>query len=126
MARRSAAYRQQNALVVAERRKPYRKDTIGELLDAARKRAKRKGLPCTLRRPDIPPIPARCPVLGIPLTRGIGVLTDNSPSLDRIIAALGYVPGNVRWVSHRYNRLRSDMTLEECELILADLRAILP
>ena len=42
--------------------------------------------------------PERCPVLNIPLL-STGKRTDNSPSLDRIIPSLGYVPGNVKVIS---------------------------
>jgi hypothetical protein len=36
-----------------------------------------------------------------------------SPSLDRIIPERGYVPGNVRVVSDRANRLKGKRSLEE-------------
>ena len=36
-----------------------------------------------------------------------------SPSLDRIVPDRGYVPGNVRVVSDRANRLKGDRNLEE-------------
>ena len=37
---------------------------------------------------------------------------DNSPSLDRIDPNIGYVKGNVHWISNRVNRMKSDQTLE--------------
>lgn len=60
-------------------------------------------------------IPEVCPVLGIPLTFGLGkgegqsmMARDSRASLDRIDNDKGYVPGNVVVVSYRANRLKSD------------------
>lgn len=55
-------------------------------------------------------IPETCPVLGIPLTIG-GKRSPSSPSLDRIDPALGYVPGNIRVISDRANRLKGARSL---------------
>lgn len=83
------------------------------LVTAARQRAKAQGLPFDLRKEDIL-IPLLCPALGIPLRRDHGgKRTDDSPSLDRIVPAAGYVKGNVRVISWRANRLKNDATLEE-------------
>jgi hypothetical protein len=43
---------------------------------------------------------------------GSGILPD-SPSLDRVIPELGYVQGNVIWVSHRANSIKQNATAEE-------------
>jgi len=88
------------------------------LLSGCRITAKKRGLPFDLT-PDDVSIPEKCPVLGIPLSRGVGVRTDNSPSLDRIIPSLGYVKGNVIVVSMRANRIKNDATLEELRTIAA-------
>jgi hypothetical protein len=49
----------------------------------------------------------RCSATGLPLAHNKGgEASPLSPSLDRIVPALGYVPGNVRLVCHRFNRLR--------------------
>lgn len=45
-----------------------------------------------------------CPVSGQPLTQG--TMTDTDWSLDRLENSLGYVPGNVCFVSTRVNRLK--------------------
>jgi hypothetical protein len=36
-----------------------------------------------------------------------------SLTLDRIVPAMGYVPGNVMWLSHRANAMKQDATIEE-------------
>lgn len=91
------------------------------LLHAARKRSKAAGLPCNLTVEDII-IPDVCPVLGIPIERGVGKMGENSPSLDRIVPELGYVKGNVYVISMRANRLKSDASLGELEAILAYMK----
>jgi hypothetical protein len=83
------------------------------MLQNARVRARRAGVPFTITVNDIV-IPTHCPILGIPLFpkqgRGGG---ENSPSLDRVHNSRGYVPGNVIVISNRANRLKSDATVEE-------------
>ena len=68
-------------------------------------------------------IPDTCPALGIPIIVG-GKRSSNSPSLDRIIPAAGYVPGNIRVISDKANRLKGDQTLAQLEARVArkDLR----
>ncbi len=95
-------------------------DPRGPMLVSARSRAKAKGLDFGITKADIP-IPAVCPVLGIPIYPSEGRHGPNSPTVDRINPRRGYVKGNVRVVSYRANNLKSDMTEEECRLILKDL-----
>lgn len=106
---------------------PNRRTTHGKtdtveyrLLLGAKKRAQRKGLSFNLSVFDIPNIPERCPLLNIPLSPGDGRMCDNSPTLDRIVPELGYVPGNVRILSWRANRLRSDATAAELLALAED------
>jgi hypothetical protein len=87
------------------------------LLNSARARARAGGFPCTIEEADIC-IPAVCPVLGIPLVRGVGASTETSPTLDKLIPTLGYVPGNVRVISLRANRLKNDATLDELKALV--------
>lgn len=42
---------------------------------------------------------------------------DNSPTLDKIEPALGYVPGNIIVISGRANRLKADATIDELRAI---------
>ena len=93
------------------------------LIRSAKSRAKAKGIPCSITKEHIV-IPEVCPVLGILLIRAEGKASDQSPTIDQIVPGAGYVPGNVRVISYRANRLKCDATLEEMELILADLRKL--
>jgi hypothetical protein len=88
-------------------------------------RAKRRGTVFTLSLEDIPEIPSHCPILGIPLCPNDKAgPQDSSPSLDRLHPDLGYVAGNVRIISHRANRLRSDATLKELKLLVLDQECV--
>lgn len=108
----------------------YRRDRAGELYRKhgksktaeyamfydARKRALSRGLPFSIKPDDIV-IPGACPILGIPLLADGP--RDSRPSLDRVIPEQGYTPDNVRVVSFRANRIKSDATAEELRRILA-------
>jgi hypothetical protein len=92
--------------------------------NAAAKRARKKGLPFSLTLDDIPKIPEFCPVLGFKMSRsyGEGGVTFNSPTLDRIIPELGYVPGNVDVISQRANVIKNDASPEEVQMVADYMR----
>jgi hypothetical protein len=94
-------------------KKEYGRDTGAQILPSIRVRAEKQGVPFALTKDNLPPIPDTCPILGIPLRRTLGFADDNSPSLDRLIPELGYVPDNVAWISYRANRIKNDSTYEE-------------
>jgi len=86
-----------------------------------KKRAKQKGIKFELKIEDIPKIPKDCPIFKIEIKENkISAPLDSSPSLDRINPKLGYIKGNVRIISNRANRIKSDATLKELRLILKD------
>jgi hypothetical protein len=86
-----------------------------KMFQAAKRRAKQHKIPFEITRKDII-IPEFCPILGIPLVvGGQRFATANSPSLDRRIPELGYVPGNVFVISHKANTMKSNATFEEIE-----------
>jgi hypothetical protein len=98
----------------------------GMLVRAARARAKKRGIECSITAHDIKWHDV-CPVLGIPLTYGgNGKKTPdyNAASLDRVNNSLGYVPGNVVVISHRANALKRDASLHELEALVKWLRSI--
>lgn len=85
----------------------------------AKRRATIKGLPFNLTESDIV-IPTFCPALGLPLVKNFGGTTgsDNSPSLDRIVAHRGYVRGNVIVISYKANRIKSNATPAELAAVV--------
>lgn len=95
---------------------------VCQLLASARFRAKRDGYPFTLTHDDIT-IPEFCPILGHKLVKSVtGKASPNSPSLDKVDPNLGYIPGNVRVISHEANRLKDANTIATLERLLAYCR----
>jgi hypothetical protein len=84
------------------------------LLSLTKYRAQKRAIPFDLSIEDIV-VPDFCPVLGLPLYRNTGGRAQgpNSPSVDRIDPAKGYVKGNVRVISSRANAIKSNATPEE-------------
>lgn len=104
-----------NAVITARRRR----DPLKAFMASIRNRAKVRGLPCTITEDDLV-FPERCPILGIPLSFGLGMgaghglaFRDSRYSADRIDNSKGYVPGNVVIVSYRANRIKSDASAQE-------------
>ncbi|KKN96790.1 hypothetical protein LCGC14_0164340 [marine sediment metagenome] len=95
------------------------------MLHAARKRAKKLGLPCSLSKEDFE-IPKICPVLGIHLEITLGGITTNTPTMDRVDNSKGYVPGNVQVISWRANMIKRDATIPELEAIIRYMRKFSP
>lgn len=120
---RSKKWRADNHEQMLQKLREYRKINYKKImLIAARYRAKAQGVPFRLREDDIY-VPHECPVLGIELTpSATGKWSPGSPSLDRLVPELGYVPDNVRVISWRANNLKRDGTAEEFERIAAYIR----
>lgn len=106
-----------------DRQRKWHVDNLGRvMLNKARYRAKKGGYPCTITEDDIL-IPEMCPRSGMPLVSGVKGDCSNSPSLDKIIPELGYIPGNVEVVSLQYNVMKQRLSNEElvalCRTIVA-------
>ena len=95
------------------------------MLYSASRRAKKYGVPFALTRGDII-IPKVCPVLGIELVRGRKGSQDASPTLDRVIPALGYVKGNIAVISSLANRIKTNATLTQIRLVYEWMIRTLP
>lgn len=79
-----------------------------KLLRAAKDRAKKFDLPCSVTIEDIV-IPEMCPILQVQLKAG----TRYAPSLDRFNPRLGYIKGNVWVISRKANVMKNDASFEE-------------
>lgn len=113
----STLKKRRDSYISVKRATPNRADNPSySMFVNAKKRAKDQNVPFMLSLEDIK-IPLECPLLGIPLIRGIGKYTDNSPTLDKIIPLLGYVKGNVQVVSMRANRIKDNSSFQEFEKI---------
>lgn len=97
-------------------RKWRRTQRESNILTFIRKRSKEKGYQFNLTTEDIV-IPDVCPILGIPLFWTDGKATSNTPSIDRIDTAKGYVKGNVHIVSKLANSMKQDATLDQLILL---------
>jgi hypothetical protein len=92
---------------------------LRSIINATRRRAKRKGLPFNLSV-DTVYIPTHCPVLGIEIDyghKGSGP-TNASPSIDRLVPELGYVIDNVVIMSFRANTIKNMGTIAEHKAVV--------
>ena len=85
------------------------------MLNNARNRARKTGVPFALTLADIPAA-THCPALGVELDysyAGRSGFRAYAPSLDRFIPDLGYVRGNVTVISCLANAVKSSATSEQ-------------
>lgn len=100
-----------------------REDPRKCILSNAGTRAKRKGIEFSLTLEDII-IPEFCPVFGCKLEKGVGKSNDCSPTLDRIRNNEGYHKNNVIVISHRANRCKNTLNIQDMKTLLAWLENI--
>lgn len=88
---------------------------IKTLYNRLKRSAQKRNIEFTLSVTDLHDLsfPITCPVLGIPMTFNRGRPQDNSYSVDRIDSSIGYTIDNIRVISFRANRLKSDATQSE-------------
>ena len=95
-----------------------RKKLANNLAVAANK-CRDQGIPFNITADDLMPAPLKCPVFGFKLDwykDGRGG-ADDSPSIDRLIPEEGYVPGNVKLISLKANRIKNDSDLSELRMV---------
>ena len=89
---------------------------MSQMWKTAKERAVKKDIPFDLEVQDlydILPEDGCCPIFGQPFKCGGGAGSKWAMSLDKIVPELGYVKGNVRWISMLANRMYSNATDEE-------------
>jgi hypothetical protein len=92
---------------------------IKKYLHNARSRAAREKVPFSLTLQDLIDIATdECPIFHTPFVWGIsglgkGRTRPDSPTLDRILPHLGYIKGNVAFLSYRANRIKDNGTMQE-------------
>ena len=106
------------------------------LLQSLKDRARRHGYQSDLEIDDMPEIPDSCPVLGMPFNlyrkwstgKGKGKgrnRHDDSPTIDRLNSNLPYLKkykDNLSVISWRANKIKSDASFRELELIVEFMR----
>lgn len=65
-----------------------------------------------------------CPVFGVEIFYGQDRGLDNTAELDKIVPKLGYVKGNVVFLSRRANRLKNDASLEDLKQLVTWMEKI--
>ena len=95
------------------RKRQATSDPRSYLLTKIRNRAKAKGLDFNLEVDDLE-IPQVCPILNVELVP-LGTRHIYAPSVDRVDNTKGYVKGNVKIISLKANRMKSDMSKEDIE-----------
>lgn len=116
---RKAAHRAKAAEGMKRRRQS---DRLGMLMYQIKCRSKKLGYEFDLDHTKIYK-PTHCPLLGIEIEYNAkGKAGGNSASLDRIDSRKGYTQDNVWIISWRANRIKSDATVEELELLTKNLK----
>jgi hypothetical protein len=97
-----------------------KKDHVRTLMTQIKHRAKLKNLPFNLTLEYVLSLDSKqCPVFGTKLLWASERIKNdpNSPSLDKISPDLGYVQGNVAFLSFRANCIKSDATAKELQQV---------
>jgi len=118
------AIRKEKYMGKEARKENHRKDPRKVMLSHARSRAKRYGVPFSITKDDLL-VPDLCPLLAIPLQVSNKHLSPNSPTIDRLITDKGYVKGNVMIISAKANTAKSNLSLQELELLVNNLKRVL-
>lgn len=77
----------------------------------------------------MPELPEFCPITKLKLETHVGKhtgLMSNSYTLDRIDNSKGYIKGNVAIISHKANRMKSDLTLQQIENLYNYVKQVQP
>lgn len=116
------SWAQRNPELANERMRDWRHRNPKYMLHAAAKRrARNYNIEFDISIEYIPDIPKICPIALIPLfprNDGNRGPIDNSPTLDRVDTTRGYIKDNIRVISHKGNRWKSDMTVEDVRRLL--------
>jgi hypothetical protein len=95
---------------------------IANTVATARKRAIKKNVAFDIDAnyaQSIYPKDGICPALGILMSWGSKYDRSTSPSLDRLLPDIGYIKGNVFWISSRANVIKNDASIDELQLVVA-------
>jgi len=91
----------------------------------AKNRASNLGLPFNLTPEYLEEIwTGSCPVLGVSLNLVTDRSDEYAAELDRFNPELGYVKGNVHWLSRKANRIKNNTSVEILENLLKWMRNV--
>lgn len=92
----------------------------------ARRRAKKKNLPFDIDLDYLESLVVdKCPVFNTNFSFGLdgSGLKPTSPSLDRFVPELGYVKGNLSFISHRANSIKHNASVDDLEKLINWMRS---
>ena len=122
--RKLKAKRELNNFVLEPSEKEFRRVCKKKFL-GKKSNAKRNGIDFTVKYEELE-FPEICPILGIKLDYYNNVLSDNSPSFDRLDPDVGYTKENTIIISFRANKIKQDATPEEIRAVYVFLRNLRP
>jgi hypothetical protein len=93
-----------------------------QLIQTARKNAKRRGHIVTIDLDWVRAQPLVCPYFKFPLVWTHATRDLRKPSLDRIDNAKGYTPENTRLTSLAWNYFRNQAAMPEADAVLREIR----
>ena len=64
-----------------------------------------------------------CPAFNIKLDLQTDRTQEHAAELDRLVPSLGYVQGNVAWLSRKANRIKNNVSLDELESLVKWMRS---
>jgi hypothetical protein len=89
----------------------------------AKSRAKKLGLEFDLSKKWLEEnAPTHCPLLGIELTYNAIKSEFNCASIDKVNSSKGYTRDNCKIISFKANRIKSDASIKELEILVRNLR----
>lgn len=92
---------------------------------SCKSRSREKQLPFNLTSKHLKGIwTGVCPAFGVPLNINSLRGSEGHAQLDRIIPDLGYIQGNVVWLSERANRIKDDASIEDLERLIKWLKSL--
>lgn len=102
-----------------EARNKYKESPFQTLYRCKKSESKKKGIPFDLESNYLKNIwTGICPIFNIPIEIGTeGCGSHKSGHLDRVIPELGYIKGNVNYISGRANRIKYDASVQELRSI---------
>lgn len=119
----SAIYRENNKNKIKE---IYKNNIEIGLFDNAKNRAKRNGVLFDLKLEDIKiPKDCICPLLGIKMQVNENYKKNNSFTIDRIDSNRGYDKDNIWIICDKANTSKSNLAIEEYELIVNNFEKII-
>lgn len=99
------------------------------LFQKAKFRAKQENLPFNITTKYLETLPSEfCPILSLKLgwCQLNPLAKTHCPSLDKIVPELGYVEGNVHWISFKANAMKQNATFQELHQFADWVKATIP